>query len=135
MEIMGFTEAYIHDTHGIMNNNHSKAYHRKLNKTSSGAFSYITFHQIEDPAKFLVDYPYRKIASVIHHEHNEIHRFQFQKNDLLLMGNETHGLDEETIHLCDHHIKIPQRGQTESFNLNVAATIFIYEYSRQLIFS
>lgn len=136
MEVFGFIEAYVHDTNGILTpESHNKAYLRKLNKTSSGAFSYITFHPVTDPMSFLKEYPHRKIASVVHTQRTFIHQFEFQENDLVLMGNETHGLEQEIIALCDHEVKIPQRGQTESLNLNVASTIFLYEYSRQKLFS
>lgn len=135
MEVFGFKHAYVYDSHEILEETYGKSNRRKLNKTSSGAFSYIDFEKVEDPIAFIKNYPHRKIASVIHHKCVSLPTFTFEENDLIILGNETHGLEEEIIELSDHKVKIPQRGQTESLNLNISASIFIYEYSRQLVFN
>ncbi|MCQ2508586.1 MAG: RNA methyltransferase [Dorea sp.] len=48
-----------------------------------------------------------------------------------LIGNEGNGLTRETADLCDQYIKIPMAGKVESLNAAIAATILMYEASRQ----
>ena len=49
-----------------------------------------------------------------------------------LIGNEGNGLREETAALADTYIRIPMKGQVESLNAAVAASILMYEFSRQM---
>ena len=48
-----------------------------------------------------------------------------------LIGNEGHGLKEETADLADQYIKIPMEGQVESLNAAIAASVLMYEAYRQ----
>ena len=48
-----------------------------------------------------------------------------------LIGNEGNGLSEEIAGLADTYIRIPMEGKVESLNAAIAATILMYEVSRQ----
>ena len=48
-----------------------------------------------------------------------------------LIGNEGNGLTEETAELADTYIRIPMEGQVESLNAAVAASVLMFEASRQ----
>lgn len=48
-----------------------------------------------------------------------------------LIGNEAKGLTDETAALADARVKIPMLGKVESLNAAVAASILMYELSRQ----
>lgn len=48
-----------------------------------------------------------------------------------LIGNEGNGLDGEIAGLADEYIKIPMKGQVESLNAAVAASILMFEAARQ----
>ena len=48
-----------------------------------------------------------------------------------MIGNEGNGLSDETANLADTYIKIPMCGQVESLNAAVAATVLMFEVSRQ----
>ncbi len=48
-----------------------------------------------------------------------------------LVGNESHGLTEETAELADMHIRIPMAGKVESLNAAVASALLAYETFRQ----
>lgn len=49
----------------------------------------------------------------------------------LLIGNETHGLSNNYKDICDMLVKIPMGGDITSFNVACAASIILYEISRQ----
>jgi len=48
-----------------------------------------------------------------------------------LIGNEAHGLKEETASLADAWVRIPMSGQVESLNAAVAASVLMFEAARQ----
>lgn len=55
----------------------------------------------------------------------------YRKPTAFLIGNEAHGLSEETIRCADRRVKIPMGGRVESLNAAMAATILMFEASRQ----
>jgi tRNA G18 (ribose-2'-O)-methylase SpoU len=57
--------------------------------------------------------------------------FQRRSAACLLLGNESDGLSEELLALCDEHLIIPMSGQTDSLNVSVAAGIMLYELTQE----
>ena len=55
----------------------------------------------------------------------------YGKPSAFLIGNEAAGLSEKLSRAADFLIKIPMEGQVESLNAAVAATVLMYEASRQ----
>lgn len=55
----------------------------------------------------------------------------YTKGCAFLIGNEGNGLTKETADLADSYIKIPMAGQVESLNAAIAATVLMFEVSRQ----
>jgi len=51
------------------------------------------------------------------------------RNRAILLGNETHGLSDDWLQLCDERITIPMQGGTDSLNVAFAAGIFLYEFT------
>jgi tRNA G18 (ribose-2'-O)-methylase SpoU len=58
-------------------------------------------------------------------------QFQFSRQTVLLLGQELTGIPDPIAQQCDRQITIPQFGQVESLNVQVAGAIAIYEYMRQ----
>ncbi|WP_370931466.1 TrmH family RNA methyltransferase [Bartonella sp. DGB1] len=57
----------------------------------------------------------------------------YDKNNLLIMGNEQQGICDKLLNICDKLIKIPQQGRADSLNLSVATALALYEiYRKQL---
>ena len=52
------------------------------------------------------------------------------KRDIVVIGNEGHGISKEIIDCCDNSIFIPMNDNTESLNAAIAATIFMWEMSK-----
>lgn len=48
-----------------------------------------------------------------------------------MIGNEGNGLRDEIAKLADTYIIIPMAGQVESLNAAIAATVLMFETSRQ----
>ncbi len=49
----------------------------------------------------------------------------------ILLGNEETGITDNLLFLSDEKLRIPMRGETESLNVSVAASIMMYEAIRQ----
>ena len=60
-----------------------------------------------------------------------IHEFDFTQPILLLIGNENHGLSEGYKALADAMVTIPMSGSASSLNAACAASILLYEITRQ----
>ena len=51
-------------------------------------------------------------------------------SDIVMIGNEGHGIDAEISALCNGSVYIPISKKTESLNASVAAAIFMWEQSK-----
>lgn len=57
--------------------------------------------------------------------------YQFQRNTVLVIGHERHGISTDELALADEVIEIPVYGQPFSYNVVTATTMAVYEYCRQ----
>ena len=60
----------------------------------------------------------------------ELHHFNFRNTRLLMLGEERKGLTEAERNMCDHLVRIPMVGHSDSLNLAVAGSLFMYEVFR-----
>jgi TrmH family RNA methyltransferase len=58
-------------------------------------------------------------------------RLAYQARTVLLMGDERRGLPPELVALCDHIVRIPMVGDSDSLNLGVATGVMLYELFNQ----
>ncbi len=50
---------------------------------------------------------------------------------VVVIGNESEGLDDGAVALCDEQLSIPMSGRSESLNVGVAASLVLFEAMRQ----
>lgn len=60
----------------------------------------------------------------------ELHRSDFPRAPLLVLGEEREGLTEQQRDLCRHFVRIPMEHGTDSLNLGVAGSLLMYEVYR-----
>ena len=72
----------------------------------------------------------RIYAAALHKEALEIGELRLNRGDCFVIGNEGHGLKEETIKACTAPVIIPMREGAESLNAAAAAAICIWETVR-----
>lgn len=65
-----------------------------------------------------------KKDSIVLGKHN------ISSNDVVIIGNEGHGLSNEIISLCDDTLFIPMCENTESLNAAIATAIIMWEFSK-----
>ncbi len=61
----------------------------------------------------------------------DYHSFAYPRRVALYLGGERKGLSEERVALCDHTVRIPMTGKTDSLNLAIAASVLLYEVFNQ----
>jgi 23S rRNA (guanosine2251-2'-O)-methyltransferase len=59
-----------------------------------------------------------------------LQKAEFDSPTLIIVGNESDGIREKTLELCDVKLTIPMDPNCESLNASVAASVVLYEWSR-----
>jgi RNA methyltransferase, TrmH family len=72
-----------------------------------------------------------QIAAAVARNGTRIQEFDFARPTAVLIGNEGAGIPKELINQADHRICIPQAEPLESLNAGIAASIILYEATRQ----
>lgn len=105
--------------------------------------SRVSYHnppkKIEDVLQFLDENNgnYRRVATVVDPEAEELFDFQYGPNDLLVFGDERSGLARELIEICDKKVYIPQfqpdlkKQKIQCRTLVSAQSMFLYQYMLQ----
>lgn len=73
----------------------------------------------------------RRIVCITKQGENSLFDFSFNKDDVLLFGNETAGLPPSLLKFCRTHLRLPMYGQARSLNLSNAVAVTVYEAFRQ----
>jgi 23S rRNA (guanosine2251-2'-O)-methyltransferase len=60
----------------------------------------------------------------------QLNKAVFDTATLFIVGNESTGIREKTLELCDIGLTIPMNPDCESLNASVAASVVLYEWSR-----
>jgi tRNA (cytidine/uridine-2'-O-)-methyltransferase len=132
LDVLGFSECYVFDPRRIIRDAYGKSYSRRLRIVSAGAFEHILWHRIADPLAFVLQRSGRTVATVADPGATSLRDFQFEADDLLMFGSESEGLPAAIVAAASVAVTIPTYGSTESLNLAVAASIFLFEATRQL---
>lgn len=69
----------------------------------------------------------RVFAAALEKNAKKLGSFELQKGDVIVIGNEGHGLSKETIDACDECLYIPMESGSESLNASIAASVCMWE--------
>lgn len=72
----------------------------------------------------------RVLAAELREGARSVAEIGLASNDVVVIGNEGHGIDEAVSLACSHSVYIPISRATESLNAAVAAAIFMWEISK-----
>ncbi len=61
---------------------------------------------------------------------DDVHKFTFPKNGILVMGNESNGINPEIEKLVTQKVSIPSFGSTESLNVAIATAVLLDNWAR-----
>ncbi len=106
-------------------------YHPRAVRASMGAL----FHQridrvaeLADAVKGLCESGRRVFAAALSPDSAALGSFALCRGDCVVIGNEGHGLSQNTVDACTGCVIIPMSGRTESFNAAVAASLLMWEF-------
>jgi tRNA G18 (ribose-2'-O)-methylase SpoU len=102
---------------------------KKINKTALGAQKLVLWEKIEsieELIKSLKQDGFTVAALEQTPEALDITTYESPNMVALIVGEETAGLPQTILDICDIHLQIPMLGKKESFNVSVAAAIGLY---------
>ena len=104
---------------------------KQIHKTALGAENIIPWQRMEDIHEVINSYRSKgfRIAALEQSESslNLANQHIFDDDILLILGEEVHGIPQDTLRQCDLLLEIPMCGQKESFNVSVATGIALWE--------
>jgi len=108
-------------------------YNPKTIRSTMGSIYRVPTIYIEDTLKLLKQFQEKNIKSYAAHleGENSYDKENYQSGTAILIGNEGNGLREELADNADVWVRIPMHGQVESLNAAIAASVFMFEVSRQ----
>lgn len=104
--------------------------HRKdIAKVALGAEKTIVWEYCKD-IRDLIDIKKKQGFDIFALEQNEksidYRQVKVKKNTLIILGEETKGIEKEILDKCDKVLEIPMRGNKESLNVSVATGVLLY---------
>ena len=133
-EFFGYKEIFIYDKNALLdppNNKVSRGDMEHLARVwTAGAIEFMEIKKVEHIDSFLSDHPGRKIATIIDPKAKHLVDFQFEKEDLLILGPEKEGLPEDVVQTADQCVFIPGKGNTDCLNVSVSLGIFLYHAAK-----
>lgn len=113
---------------------------RQIHKTALGAESSVPFDifktldealaSLKESDVTLIALEQAKNSSSPEAIRLELNRSNTDKTVALIIGNEIHGVNSETLQGVDYVMEIPMHGTKESLNVSVATAIALYELTR-----
>ncbi|MBC7851593.1 MAG: RNA methyltransferase [Chitinophagaceae bacterium] len=107
--------------------------HKQIDKTALGAHESVHCKHFEDTKSaiaelkadgFTVYAAEQAQQSILLHQLKAVD----EQKIAVVLGNEVSGVEQDTIHLCDGCIEIPQFGMKHSLNISVAAGVLLWEF-------
>jgi len=73
---------------------------------------------------------YQIIGAGLERDYKLLQEVIFDRPTVMIIGNESNGISPSIMELCDHGVFIPMKGENESLNASVAASIILWEQSK-----
>ena len=120
-------------SHIVLSSDCVDPYNPKTVRAAMGALFKIKITIVSDFASFIRDsiLAGRNVyAAELREGAFPLDEIAFSSQDIVIIGNEGHGIDESISSLCTASVYIPISGMIESLNASVAASILMWELSK-----
>ncbi len=120
--------------HGlIIPKDRSAAINAKVIKRSSGAYVHLPIARVVNLGRTLDRFEKKGywIIGTSGESKETIYNFDWNRNVVLVFGNEQRGITRNVLRRCHQVLGIPSSGPVESLNVSVAAGVFLSEIVRQ----
>jgi tRNA G18 (ribose-2'-O)-methylase SpoU len=113
----------------------AKPPHKEIKKTALGAEDTVTWKYFKTSAEAVGELKgngYRIFAIEQAEGSTKLQDINFSSKEKIavIFGNEVTGVEQNTIHLCEGCIEIPQLGMKHSLNIATAAGVVLWEFVR-----
>ena len=119
--------------HIILTNDCADIYNPKTVRSAMGSLFRVKITKIKDTCSFIkaaVLNNRRVYAAELTESAISLAEANISSRDIVMIGNEGHGIPREISAMCYKSVYIPISKQTESLNASVAAAIFMWEQSK-----
>ncbi len=119
--------------HIVLTSDCADVYNPKTVRSAMGSLYRTKITIVKDFASFIKAAQHdgrRVFAAELTDNAKSLHDVGLKKNDVMIIGNEGHGIDRKVSALCDGSVYIPISKKTESLNASVAAAIFMWEQNK-----
>lgn len=119
--------------HIILSDDCADIYSPKTVRSAMGSLYRVKVTTVKDVKSFIKaaqQNSRRVFAAELSERAVSLHDVGLIGSDIVMIGNEGHGIDTEISALCDGSVYIPISKKTESLNASVAAAIFMWEQSK-----
>ena len=102
-------------------------------RASMGAIFRIRIAEIGDvgeAAEMLASSGRRLVAAALTDDSESLGSFSLSEDDVVVIGNEGHGISEKMLSVCSVTLKIPMAAGCESLNAGSAAAVILWEYGK-----
>lgn len=101
-------------------------YHPKVVQATAGTIGQLNIYQTSWEELYALKKPEHTLAALVGQGGQNPNVLQADKNALLVVGNEAHGLPLEWVDSCKIRVTIPMPGGAESLNAAIAGSIGMY---------
>lgn len=108
---------------------------KKVIKTAKGTEENVDFSYVQDVSEVVEDLKaqgYVIIGAETGEGSISLSEYKFQNRTAVIFGNEEIGLTQKAVDLCDVIVEIDMKGLKNSLNVSNAASIFLFEYVKQV---
>ena len=119
--------------HIILSSDCADIYNPKVIRSAMGSLFRVRVTRIKDVHSFISSAQAnsrRIFAAELTDSATSLSDIGLKSTDIVMIGNEGHGIDSDVSGLCDGSVYIPISKKTESLNASVAAAIFMWEQSK-----
>lgn len=102
-------------------------------RAAMGAIFKIDIIELDSPAEFFEKCRTdgrRVLGAALHTDSLTLGEYECKSDDVIVIGNEGHGISSEILALCDAFVTIPMNENTESLNAATATSVILWEYAR-----
>ena len=120
--------------HIILTGNCADVYNPKTVRSAMGSLYRVKITTVNDCSSLIEHCRQngrRVYAAELTDNAKSLDEIDLTRNDLIMIGNEGHGISSDISALCDCSVYIPISKKTESLNASVAAAIFMWEQSKR----
>lgn len=104
-----------------------------VSRSSSGAINYLPIARTNDLVETALSLKALglKLLAADANAAESMWDAELHSPSVLVIGSESHGVDERLLNICDERVLIPMHGRVSSLNAAVASGILLYEIRRQ----